>query len=271
MADLTVIDAGTAVELDCSDGVIAGLRGRLYHLTADTDVGYQEVKAGIREVSKYRTGVERSRKELKKSAIDWGKKVDAEAKRVTKLLLEIETPLRLEKQKVDDEADRIRREEQDRLRLAEEAKQEAERKVRTEEEAAKREAERKEREAETAKLAEDRRILETDRKKLELEREKIANEREDIEAKQRSMAEKAFAAESKQREAKDRKRVEEEIKHDKAEAKRLAEERKPDEQKLREFGDMLGKLEFPQLQTEWGEGMVVSIAELLNQAIELTQ
>ncbi len=161
------------VELGLADGVIEGLRGRLVGLTADTRAGYEAVRLGIAEVRALRVDVEQSRKELKKSAIEYGRKVDTEAKRVTAKLLEIEQPLKTEKARIDDEKVRLRRE-----------KEEAERKIREEKERIERERieaeQRKQREANEA----ERKRLEDERRRQRLaikaERQRLADERAEL-------------------------------------------------------------------------------------------
>ena len=113
MTDLAVIDSTTPVELGVADDVIGELRTRLTGRKADTHAGYEMVRAGIAEVTKYRTGVDRAGKELKASAVAYQKKVNAEVNRVKGLLLEIETPLCEEKARIDDEAERLRKEKED--------------------------------------------------------------------------------------------------------------------------------------------------------------
>jgi septal ring factor EnvC (AmiA/AmiB activator) len=77
---------------------------------ATTDGGYQAIKECLRETTPLRTAVEKRRKELKKDALEYGRKVDTEAKRITKALVDIETPYRDAKQVVDDEVARIEQE-----------------------------------------------------------------------------------------------------------------------------------------------------------------
>lgn len=290
MTDLAVINSTTPVELGVADEVIAGLKGRLTGLKADTHQGYVMVKSAISEVRTYRTGVEKARKELKKSALEWGKKVDFEARRVTDLLLEIETPLREEKTRIDGEAERLRKEKEEAERLAIEAKDRAERQAREAEEAAKREAERKEREADLSRIAEERKVLEAERKRLDAERreqqealekehKKIAIEREAVETEKRAVEEKAH----KEREAKEafkRKAQEKEdqaqvtaaeklrLALEKTEAERLLEERKPDRQKLNDFANTIESLKAPQLKTAWGKQVLAKICDLLQCAVD---
>lgn len=202
MDELTVVDATSPVELGVADEVIAGLKGRLVGLKADTHAGYEMVRAGIAEVTKYRTGVIRSGKELKADAIAYQKNVNAEVNRVVGSLLEIETPLREEKASVDDEAERLRKEKEDAERLVIESKERAEREAREAEEEAKREAEKKDREAESAKLVEQQKALEAERRRLvddrreqqkilAQERREVANDRLAVEQQKRAVEEEA--------------------------------------------------------------------------------
>lgn len=295
MSDLKVIDATTLVELGVAEEVIAGLRGRLAGLTADTHQDYVMVKSAISEVRSYRTGVEKARKALKASALDWGRKVDAEARRVTDLLLEIETPLRKEKARIDDQAERLRKEKEEAERLASEAKERVEREAREAEEAAKREAERKEREAEMARMEEERKALKAEGKRLyaeqqrqrqafEKERRAIEAEREDIEAKKRAVQEKAWKElEAKQAIEREARAKEERLKaaaaervrlaEEEAEAARLAEERKPDVEKLKDFGDQIEALRInhPALKTDWANDWLEEVCALLSAAASLAR
>jgi len=71
---------------------------------------YPAVSRGISEIRTLRTSVEKKRKELKADALEWGRKVDTEAKRITGMLLEIENPLKAIKSKVDEEKARVKAE-----------------------------------------------------------------------------------------------------------------------------------------------------------------
>ncbi|HEY9017716.1 hypothetical protein [Thiomicrospira sp.] len=55
----------------------------------------KEVKAAIADVRSRRTAIEARRKELKADALEYGRQVDAKAKELTALLLEIEEPLKV--------------------------------------------------------------------------------------------------------------------------------------------------------------------------------
>jgi hypothetical protein len=157
------------VTFDATDEMIAGLRKRLDGLKADTPANYELVRAGLAEVRTLRTGVERSRKELKAPATAYGKRVDAEAKRITGLLVAIESPLKAAK----DAADKERA-------AAEQAAREAEQK-RIDDELARRKTEREKLDAERAEL-------DAERKRIEIEREQLER---DIEETRRRVAEAA--------------------------------------------------------------------------------
>ena len=71
---------------------------------------YKTLSAAISEVRTVRTDVEKKRVELKADALEFGKKVDSEAKRITALLVAIENPLKEQKEKIDAEDARIKAE-----------------------------------------------------------------------------------------------------------------------------------------------------------------
>ena len=290
MNQMENINATTSMGLGVADEVVAGLRSRLTGLSADTHAGYELVKAGIAEVSKLRTGVEAARKRLVEPHVASQKKTNAEAKRVKEMLLEIETPLREEKARIDDEAERQRKENEEKERLAIEAKELAERETREAEQDAAREVERKQRAAESAKLADERKALEDERKDMEAarrieqetiekERQALADEREVIEAEKRAIQEEISkeleAKEAAERAAKDEEaRVKtDEVKkfliaEQEAEQERTAEERKPDRIKLQDFGDRIQCIESPQINTDWGNEVMVIIWDHLQSAVD---
>lgn len=83
---------------------------------AESKEGYELIKTALQTLVPLRTGVEKRRKELKKDALDWGRKVDSEAKRITALLLEIEEPLKKAKTDVDERKKREKEERLEKLR-----------------------------------------------------------------------------------------------------------------------------------------------------------
>lgn len=69
--------------------------------------GYAEVAQALKLMVKRRNEIEAKRKELKEDSLKYGRAVDSEAKRLTALLAPIEEHLKAEKQRVDDELERI--------------------------------------------------------------------------------------------------------------------------------------------------------------------
>src|SRR5579863_5138042 len=96
------------VTYSITDADIAATQAAYAGLTADTPKGYEEVRLAIAHCRDTRVAIEKRRVELKADALAWGKKVDAEAKRITTLLEEIEDPLKAKKQAVDDEKARLK-------------------------------------------------------------------------------------------------------------------------------------------------------------------
>jgi chromosome segregation ATPase len=255
------------VDYGIAEQTIADLKSRYGGLTIKSQSDYEMVRLAIADVRSIRTGVEKSRKELKADALEYGRKVDAEAKRVTALLEAIELPLLTEKSRVDREraAERDRKEAEARERL--EAEQAEARRVEEERlaaEKAKREAEML---AEREKLAAERRELEAARQelakaqqaeidraaaersaeeaRLETERAKLAAERAEFD---RLEAERIarLQAERAEIERQERERLEA-IERAEAEAKAAADRKRlaPDREKLREFASALESLPYP--------------------------
>jgi hypothetical protein len=73
---------------------------------------YAELAGSLKVVRKLRTTVEKRRKELKKEALEYGRKVDSIAKELTKRILAVESPMkeikdRIDKEEAEREAKRI--------------------------------------------------------------------------------------------------------------------------------------------------------------------
>jgi len=99
------------VEYSVTDAELASLATKYAAVPdAATPEGYEEIKTCLREITPLRTAVEKRRKELKKDALEWGRKVDSEAKRITQALVDIETPHREAKKAIDEEAARLEEE-----------------------------------------------------------------------------------------------------------------------------------------------------------------
>lgn len=92
------------VPMPVSDEKIGLLKAEFSDLSAETPDGYKEVKKAIQVCVKTRTAIDGKRQELNEEALRWQRTVNAEAKRLTALVEEIENPLRSKKQAVDDEA-----------------------------------------------------------------------------------------------------------------------------------------------------------------------
>jgi chromosome segregation ATPase len=256
--------------------------------------GYEKCKRARIAVRDRRNDVERVRKLLKKDALEYGRKVDGEAKRITALLTPIEEHLKAQEKIVTDEKARIKEEarlakeaeeraakeaEEARIKAEQEAAQkrideeraklEAEKaKVKAEQEkieAARRAAQAEEdakRQAEADKLAAEKAKIEAERKALEEEKEarrraeELEKARQEAAAKARQEAEEAHARELQEEyEAKQR---------EEAEQARL-EAMKPDKEKLTRFVKAVRAFSMP-VCSEKVFDVVVEFKEILEDA-----
>lgn len=101
-----------------TDAALAMLREK-YAVVPDvnTDEGYELVKAGIKELTTFRTTLEAARKRVKDPYLQAGKIIDAEAKRITDELVKLEDPMKVAKKEVDDRIERQRQERIARLQV----------------------------------------------------------------------------------------------------------------------------------------------------------
>lgn len=182
-----------AVEFLVTADQIAATKAKYAALDATTPAGYEEVRLAIGEVRGTRVSIEKHRVDLKAEALDYGRRVDAEARRYTLLLEEIEAPLVAKKKAIDDEKARVKaeaeaaklKELQDRLAAEREAEDARLRAVRETEEQ-RLAAERAELERDRAALAEERRkadeataiVRAAKDERLRVEREREREERE---------------------------------------------------------------------------------------------
>jgi len=90
------------IKYPITDVAIETLGKKFASLVITDSKTYKSVTSAIGEVRGYRISVENKRKILKKDALEYGRKVDGEAKRITKLLEPIENDLKEKKQAVDD-------------------------------------------------------------------------------------------------------------------------------------------------------------------------
>ena len=110
------------VKYNPTDEVLEGYRKEFLPLTInglDDHEGYEKVKEARLFVKAERVNVEKKRVELKAESLEYGRLVDAEAKRITTAILEVENHLIAEQKKVDDEVARIKFEKEQRAVLPE--------------------------------------------------------------------------------------------------------------------------------------------------------
>jgi len=97
------------IKFSVTDAAINELKQQYSGLEITDSASYEIVRSALSTVRAKRTDVEKKRKELKASALNFGRKVDGEAKRITALLLPIEEALKATKQAEDDRKDAIRK------------------------------------------------------------------------------------------------------------------------------------------------------------------
>lgn len=103
-----------------TDAALAELLAECEGLEATDAKSSKVVSSACGKIRGYRVAVEQRRKDLKAPALNWGKRVDAEAKRVTGLLVQIESPLKASQSQYKEikEAEKRAREEAERQRVA---------------------------------------------------------------------------------------------------------------------------------------------------------
>ena len=100
----------SALSAVASEEALQQMREEFAGLSADTRDGYEEVRKAIRVCVKTRTGIDAARKALNEEALKWQRTVNTEAKRLTGEVEKIEAPLVAMKAEVDAEAERKRKE-----------------------------------------------------------------------------------------------------------------------------------------------------------------
>jgi chromosome segregation ATPase len=215
-----------------------------------TDEEYEQVRRGLLLAGKYRSAIEKQRVRAKADSLDWGRKVDAEAKRLTELVRDIENPLKAAKQLVDDRTAKAAREAQEAMERELARQAEEERK-------AKEAAERAAREAEQARLREEKERLDEERRQLQEQQDRLDAQRKELEREQRAAQEERLAAQRAEQARQDAIRAEAQRaaqeESDRLAAAQAVEERKareaaeaakaealqPDAEKVRRFGQQL--------------------------------
>ncbi len=199
------------------------LRCRVDGDIADRKV-YEATRKAIAECRDVRGAIEKKRVALKADALEYGRRVDRVAKRLTAEVESIEGPLAERKKHRDDEIEAAKRAKEEAERAAREAKERA----RREEEEARMRAERERLAAERAEFerqqAELRAQQETERKAREkadrVERERLAEERRKLEEAEAAMR----VEQRRQQEELERQRREIEAEKARQEAARRAEQ-----------------------------------------------
>lgn len=112
VADATEKAKHELAKVSVTDQALAELRTQYQGLTimgtGDKD-GYKAVQQGLSHVKKIRTSVEARRKELKAPALEFGRAIDKEAKRITAALMPLEWHLRSQKEAIDEAIEAERR------------------------------------------------------------------------------------------------------------------------------------------------------------------
>jgi septal ring factor EnvC (AmiA/AmiB activator) len=243
MSEFETVDSGKQLaKFSPTDGAIAKLANEYLPLKIRdvNDIGgFTLVHRARMDIRNKRVSVEKVRKELKADALEYGRKVDAEAKRLTALLSPIEEHLESE----EDSYNRAKEEIRNAARLKAEAEEQAKRdseaaKIKAEQDAeaarikAEREAEaariKAEQDAENERLRIEREKLEAQRRAQEAElaeqRRLIAEQQAKAEAeraaKEKAERERQEAVEAKQRES--QAKIDAERRAIEAEQKRLA-------------------------------------------------
>jgi len=115
MTDKKMIDTALA-EYKITDAAIAKIKADYMSLVVKNpqDVeGYEQVHRARMDVKNRRVDIEKTRKKLKQDALDYGRAVDAEAKRITGLLEPVENYLQEQEDIVVKEKERIKKEEEE--------------------------------------------------------------------------------------------------------------------------------------------------------------
>ena len=159
------------VRFDMAEAAADEMRKENANLKADTPKGYRMVRQAKTKVVRYRTSVERTRKEWNAPALVLTRDINAEAKRVTAILEDVEKPLAIMLCEADatreaaiqakkdaltaerEAREAAERAEREKIEKAERAKREAAHRAKMEEERIKLEAEKEQMKAEAAKQA----------------------------------------------------------------------------------------------------------------------
>jgi hypothetical protein len=284
------------VKYSVTDEALAQYRKEFLPLTVkglDDQEGYEKVREARLFIKGERVNVEKKRVELKAQSLEYGRAVDAEAKRITTAIEEIEGHLMAEQKKIDDEKARIKFEKEQREKLPERIEklvaigvtQEA---VSADEllklddatflellnrlTAEKLEKQRiAQEETERAQRAEAERI---EAEKKAIEDKRLAEEREKQHQAEVEQARKEAAEQARIQAEIDAKRKEDErIAAEaaaKAEAERIEAER-PDKEKLHVFAGTFRAITFPEVTSKKAQAKVVRVKKLIDEIVSELQ
>lgn len=104
------------IEFNVTDAAIQELATQYLPLKIDgleDKQGQKAVKEARSIVKRYRIDIDKKRKDLNADALEWQRKINAEAKRITLLLEPIESHLVAEEKRIDDEIERLKREKEE--------------------------------------------------------------------------------------------------------------------------------------------------------------
>ena len=281
------------VKYSVTDEALAQYRKEFLPLTIkglDDVEGYEKVRDARLFIKAERVNVEKKRVELKASALEYGRAVDAEAKRITVAIEEVEDHLMAEQKRIDDEKERIKFEKEQRAVLPERMAKLAELDATmTEDEVLKldgpafmavlngflsRKLERQrvaQEETERAQRAEADRI-EAEKKAIEdkkLEAEREARHKAEVEEAKRRAAEDARIQAEIDAKRKEDERIAAEAAA-KAEAERIEAER-PDAEKLRAFSGVFMAIAWPVVTSKRAVAKVAKVRKVVDEIVDELQ
>jgi len=272
------------VKYSVTDEALAQYRKEFLPLTIkglDDVEGYEKVREARLFIKGERVNVEKKRVELKASVLEYGRAVDAEAKRITVAIEEVENHLIAEQKKIDDQVARIKFEKEQREKLPErQAKLTASGAEISEAElltlddvafaevlntlvAAKLEKQRlAQEETERAQNAEAERI---EAEKRAIEEKQLAEEREKRHQAEVEQARKEAAEQARIQAEIDAKRKEDE--RIVAESAAKAEAERPDKEKLHSFAGTFKAILFPEVTSKKAQAKVAKVKKLIDEIV----
>jgi hypothetical protein len=239
---------------DVPEGQIKLLDKKYELLVEITDTkSYNTFMSALAEYRAIRLNVEDRRKELKKYALEYGRTVDTEAKRIQALIEPGESRLKMIKDAWDEKkkAEKLAQRYADEIRAYWDEAHEENRQV-------------DERKAEELRLEQQR--IEQEKREEEIRRKEEEIARKEREEKIRQQAIEAGAREERQRQEIEKQRKETE----EAERKRQA-ELAPDQEKLAEFIKILQTLPYPAFQTDELQQVLKTVKEKITEAVRLLE